>query len=104
MANFRINVKIEGGKSLLGFYCLLYKNGNLVEEYKSEYGFEKVFDNLDGVYMLSVFGTNPVAANKKTTIKAYFEDIELRSNISSSIISIQKGNRVTATYYFKTAS
>lgn len=104
MANFKINVKIEGGKSLLGFYCLLYKNGDLIEEYKSEYGFQKVFDHLNGVYVLSVFGTNPIAANRKTTIKVDFDNVELKKEISSSIISIQKGNRVNATYYFKTTS
>lgn len=102
MANFRINVKIEGGKSLMGFYCLLYRNGLLIDELVSEYGFDKSYEDLNGSYMLCVFGTNPVAPNRKTTIRVYFtNDIEV-NNISTATPTIQQGNRVNATYYFRT--
>ncbi|WP_175620701.1 MULTISPECIES: hypothetical protein [Chryseobacterium] len=103
MANFRINVKIEGGKSFMGFYCLLYRNGLLMEEFISEYGFEKNYEGLNGSYMLCVFGTNPIAPNRKTTIRVYFNNDQIEvSNISTATPSIQQGNRVNATYYFRT--
>jgi hypothetical protein len=104
MKTLKLSVKIEGGMAFLQFHCFLYKDGVTVDKYSNKQSFEYDFKNLDGEYILDVYGTNPISKDKKTTINIIFDeqDIELDKNISSKTPSFHKGNRINTTYFFKT--